>query len=675
MDLQYLKGVGEKRAALFAKLNVFSVEDLLELYPRSYIDLSSAYSTADAPVGMTCCVKAVVTQAPQAHYIRKNMILYKACAEDDAGRLDIVIFNNPYSAEKLKKGAELLFYGKVVSERLGEKKMTSPLVFSVDIDKKLIPVYPQTNGLTSAVIEKAVGNAINLHGDVLKDPLDEDMRLKYKLCHMRFAVESIHRPDSVSAVDAARRRLIFDEFLCLQLGMKLLRARKKEKTPCVFVKNYSDEFWGSLPFEPTGAQRRASDEIYADMSSEFPMSRLLQGDVGSGKTAVAAAACFNAVKNGYQAVIMAPTEILAQQHYKSISALYEGSGIKIELLTGSVKASVKKKEKERLLSGEINIVIGTHALLTDDVAFNKLGLVVTDEQHRFGVAQRASLISKGDNPHVLVMSATPIPRTLALIIYGELDISVLDEMPPGRQKISTYAVGSDKRERAYNYLKKHLDRGLQGYVVCPMVEEGENDLAAAVSYAEETAQGQLDRYSVGVLHGKMKPAEKERIMREFSEGKIQVLVSTTVIEVGVDVPNAAVMIIENAERFGLSQLHQLRGRVGRGKEQSSCILISDAKSETARKRLAVMCETCDGFRIADEDLRLRGAGDFFGKRQHGLPEFKLADMVQDSELLRLSGKAAREILERDSSLEKKENEELRRQVEKLFRNASEASMN
>ena len=460
----------------------------------------------------------------------------------------------------------------------------------------------------------------------------------------------------------------------MQTGMLLLRRKNKQKTDIVIHNDFTPLFIRSLPFELTNAQKRAVAQAVNDMKKGEPMNRLLQGDVGSGKTVVAAALMFSAAKNGFQSALMAPTEVLASQHFKTLSSMMP-EGIRLALLTGSSSAKEKREVKAALAKGEIDILIGTHAIITDDTVFRSLGLVVTDEQHRFGVRQRGALSKKGKRPHVLVMSATPIPRTLSLIIYGDLDISVIDELPKGRQKIKTYFVDSSYRKRVYAFVKKHLDRGLQGYIVCPLVEENESELVSAVKYAEEISKNEFASYRVALLHGKMKSKEKAKIMKAFSEGEIQLLVSTTVIEVGIDVPNAVVMVIENAERFGLSTLHQLRGRVGRGSVLSSCILISDAEGEAAKKRLEIMCATTDGFKIADEDLRLRGPGDFFGSRQHGLPTLRISGMLDDMVMLEETKKAALEIFESDPLLKSREHEKLRDCVIRLFKKTGQNALN
>ncbi|MBQ2676746.1 MAG: ATP-dependent DNA helicase RecG [Clostridia bacterium] len=671
--IENLSGIGPKRAALFRKMGVDNVGALLEFYPRMYEDWSKCYTVSSAPLDTQCCVKATVVTSVKEHRIRKGMTLYKCTATDGATNMLITIFNNKYAAAKLRAGEEFLFFGKV-GGNFNRKEMSSPQIEPVQ-SAVIRPIYRQTEGLNSNAIEAAVKQAVSLVGDKLTDPLCDDIRREYQLCHRRFAVERIHFPKTSEDVDVAKKRLVFEELLVLQLGMLRLKGRNRELTGANIVTDYSDEFLSKLPFEPTSAQRRAIKEAVADMQGKTPMNRLLQGDVGSGKTAVAAAIMYTCVKNGFQAAMMAPTEILAEQHCASLMKMMQGTKVRVMLLKGSTPAAEKRKINELLKSGEIDIIIGTHALIQNDVEFKNLGLVITDEQHRFGVAQRSALSLKGQNPHIYVMSATPIPRTLGLIMYGDLDISILDELPKGRQKIETYSVNSSYRQRAYAYVKKHLDEGRQGYIVCPMVEEGELDLVAAVKYYETLSKGEFKNYTVGLLHGKMKSAEKDQVMRAFKNGDIQLLVSTTVVEVGVDVPNAVIMVIENADRFGLSQLHQLRGRVGRGEHKSTCILISDAENEDAVRRLKVMCKTDNGFAIADEDLKLRGPGDFFGSRQHGLPELKIANIFTDMAVLKSAQRLAREIIKKDEMLTLPEHLGLRESVDKLFERAEQNSFN
>lgn len=669
INIRNLNGIGEKRAQLYQKLGITTVEELLRHYPRAYEDWSRVVPISSAPFGEICCIKATITNPCRTNYIRKGMTLYKTTASDGASQMKITLFNNKFLAEKLKEGEEFLFFGKA-GGTFTQREMVSPEIESIKNGLRIHPVYRQTDGLTSRMIENAVMQSMKYLNQPLSDPLPEHFRNTFQLCDLTFALKNIHFPDSQEALAQARRRLAFEELLMLQLGFIRFKRRNQQPTNIKIQTDYTGEFYAVLPFTPTQAQRRTVNEALSDMiSGTQPMSRLVQGDVGSGKTAVAATLCHTVIRNGYQAVMMAPTEILAAQHYQSLSGLLEKSGIRTALLTGLSSAAEKRKIKLALTEGEIDFIIGTHALLQDDVVFHNLGLVITDEQHRFGVAQRASLSAKGKNPHMLVMSATPIPRTLALIIYGDLDISILDELPPGRQPIATFAVGQDKHTRIYNYIKKFLNQGRQGYIVCPLIEDTGNELTAAQEYYTKLSEEVFQGYSLGLLHGKMKAAEKESIMDAFSKNEIQLLVSTTVIEVGVDVPNAVIIVIENAERFGLSQLHQLRGRVGRGKYPSTCILVSDAQNQQTLARLKIMTQTNDGFKIADEDLKLRGPGDFFGNRQHGLPDLKIADLYNDSDILHQTQTAAKELLIKDPELSLPKHAGLRQETEKLFSKA------
>ncbi len=665
IPINRLPGVGNKRSELFKRLGVDTVGALLRLYPRTYEDWSKPYLIGEAPENQICCIKAEYENAYPPARIRGNMTIFKLNVCDGFDRMMITFFNQKYSYDKIKKGGELLFYGSL--KRTGRMyEMISPAVADVEQGEIIHPVYPQTASLTSRQIENAVRNAVKMLPEKINDPIPKYILERFRLCTLEAAIKNIHFPKNEQALNEARKRLVFEELLILQLCMAGLKSGKRSITPYRIKKDFSDEFYSLLSFKPTNAQGRAVKECVSDMmNNPYPMNRLIQGDVGSGKTAVAAALCYTAVKNGLQCAFMAPTEILASQHFKSLSELFEKADINVTLLTGSVTASKKKKIYEMLKNGEIDIIIGTHAIISDSVEFGRLGLVITDEQHRFGVSQRSALISKGINPHILVMSATPIPRTLALMIFGDLDISVLDELPPGRQRVDTFLIDGAKRNRAYGFLKKHIDSGNQCYIVCPLAEQSDSGIVSAEEYTERLKKSILSEYRIELLHGKMKPSDKERIMTEFSEGRIDILVSTTVIEVGVDVPRATVMMIENAERFGLSQLHQLRGRVGRGKDKSYCILVSDIQKKSSVERLRVMCRTNDGFKIADEDLRLRGPGDFFGSRQHGLPELKLAGM-SDMASLEDTQLAARLILADDPELSKPEHRGLYIESRRLF---------
>ena len=675
-DIKYLKGVGERRAAMLSRLGVFDVNALVRLYPRVYEDWSRIKSINEAQIGEICCIKGIVGSPVRKSLIRKGLTLYKTEITDGSGIMGITIFNSRFAAEKLTEGDEFLFFGRV-GGNLYRKEMNSPEIEPSEGADRIRPIYPQTHGLNSKIIEKLVRTALTECRDELVDPIPLWLREKYCLMNLPDSLWNIHFPKSPDYLEEARRRLIFEELLILQLGLEKMRSQTQKNAGAIIERDFSEEYFSHLPFSPTGAQRRAVKEAMRDMMSGRQMNRLLQGDVGSGKTAVAAALVYSAAKNSMQSALMAPTEVLAEQHYKTFLKLFEGCGINVELLTGSDTAAQKRRKKEALKAGEIDLLIGTHAIIQSDVEFKSLALVITDEQHRFGVEQRNALGEKGENPHLYVMSATPIPRTLALIIYGELDISILDELPPGRQKIETYAVTSELRQRAYNYVKKHLDAGRQGYIICPLVDEGESDteLASAVKYADELQRGDFRGYTVGLMHGKMKSVDKKKVMESFSKGETQLLVSTTVIEVGVDVPNAVIMVIENAERFGLSQLHQLRGRIGRGQYKSTCILITDAKNDTAQRRMKVMETTTDGFKIADEDLRLRGPGEFFGSRQHGLPEMKIADMLEDRSTLEETQRAAREIIAHDPELSSPESVALKNEIQRLFDAVGSAGMN
>ena len=673
-DIQYLKGVGEKRAKLLKKLGVQTVGDLLHFYPRAYEDWSRVVSIADAPIGEVCCVRAIVDRKPIGARIRQGLTIFKTDVTDGQSIMQITIFNNKYLAEKLEAGGEYLFFGRVTGS-LWKKEMNTPLCEKAEGNMRIRPIYRQTEGMTSRSIERLVSAAFERCGGMCPETLPQWIRDKYCLCSVENSLHDVHFPPDMDYADHARRRLMFEELLTLTLGMRLMRTRSRAHSGYVCEKDETGDFIRQLPFRLTGAQNRAIRSIVADMARESPMNRLLQGDVGSGKTVVAAAAVYNAVQNGMQCALMAPTEILAMQHYETMCHFFAQCDLRVALLTGSTRAAEKKKIYAALQAGEIDLLVGTHALLTPDVTFRALGFVITDEQHRFGVEQRAALGEKGKDPHILVMSATPIPRTLALMIYGDLDVCVLDELPPGRKPVKTYAVTGEKRERALGYVRAHLDKGLQGYIVCPLVEEGDTPLAAAEEYAEMLRQGEFRDYSVGLLHGRMRPRAKEEVMRAFAAGEIRLLVSTTVIEVGVDVPNAVIMVIENAERFGLSQLHQLRGRIGRGQEASTCILVSDAQNEEAQKRLRIMTQTNDGFKIADADLQMRGPGDFFGARQHGLPEMKIADMLEQTQLVHEAGACAEHLLSVDPDLSAAEHRPLRIAVEKLFQGVGSAGMN
>ncbi len=673
-SVRYLKGVGEKRAGYFKKLDVETVWELLHFYPRSYLDFSSPAEIRSLTPGETYCIKAFVLFDPTENRIRKDLTIYKTAVSDGSGKLTVNIFNSAYQAKKLIENNEYFFIGKVTSG-LNGLEMANPTVKPANSDEPFSPIYPQTAGLNSALIGQAVKGAIRFFSELpSQDVIPDEVRRENQLCHELYAVKNIHFPSCAKDIEIARRRLIFEELFVLQTGMLVLRRKNRENTGVRMPEDYTGQFLSTLPFTLTGAQKKAVAAIAEDMKRDIPMNRLIQGDVGSGKTVVAAAVMYSAVRNGYQCAFMAPTELLAVQHRDTLQKMMP-DGIRVELLTGSVTAANKRKLKERIRNGEADIVVGTHALLTQDVEFSSLGLVVTDEQHRFGVRQRGLLSDKGENPHVLIMSATPIPRTLSLMIYGELDISIIDELPKGRKHIKTYCVDSSYKPRVYNFIKKHLDKGLQAYMVCPLVEQNESSRTAAADYAEKLQKTVFSGYSVGLLHGKMKPKEKKQVMQDFADGKIGLLVSTTVVEVGIDVPNAVLMVIEDADCFGLSQLHQLRGRVGRGSEQSYCVLISNSQGEKTKQRLVTLCQTDDGFEIADADLKIRGPGDFFGSRQHGLPKLRIADLLEDTVTLKKAQQAAKNVINEDETLSLPKNAALKKAVERLFSQTNSTALN
>ncbi len=673
-DIKYVKGVGDARKEKLKKLGIHNVKDLLYYFPRDYEDWSKIVPITEAPFGEQCCIKATVTIAPTGIKTKNGTMIFKASATDGRGILALTFFNNKYVVNQLFENEEYLFFGKINQNIIGGREMLSPRFVKASKNDKIRPVYRQTESLNSKSIETITANAFSMLKGGIEESLPEYLIKKYRLMPLDEALYNMHFPESDEALAGAKRRLIFEELLGLQLGLLYLKGRNRKNTSVQLTKDYTDEFCSYLPYSPTGAQMRCIAECAADMQENEPMNRLLQGDVGSGKTTVAAALIYNTVKNGYQCALMVPTEVLAEQHSKSLAKIFAGR-INIALLTGSVKASQKKMIKQGLADGSIDLVVGTHAIISDDVEFKKLGFVITDEQHRFGVNQRTALAKKGLNPHTLVMSATPIPRTLGLIIYGDLDISVIDELPKGRQPIETYCVTSDYHTRLYNFVKKHLDEGRQGYIICPLVEEGETQLIPAKEYAEKLQKNVFGNYSVGLLHGKMKPKDKDAVMRQFASGEIQLLVATVVVEVGIDVPNAAVMLIENAERFGLSQLHQLRGRIGRGQFKSTCVLISDAQNEESVKRLKVMCDTTDGFKIAEEDLKQRGPGDFLGSRQHGLPEMKIANIITDTKILYAAQKQAQDIILADPNLDFPEHKSVKKAVAEMFDRFEDVGIN
>ena len=665
--VRYLKGVGPKTAERFEKLGILTLSDLLCHYPRRYLDFSKPYSIAEAPADTECVVKAEVFAKPGGRILPGGRRMERITAGDDVSSLEITWFNNPYAAQKLELGQEYYFQGIVTGGML-RRQMVNPQV-RTDAQVKSSPfeaVYPQTEGLTSSAIAKCVRQLLP-HAELLPDPLPSEMLKKYRLLSKADAVRAIHCPATEEEAFAARRRLIYEELLVLQLGIGRMKNHGAASTGAPMKKADASPFWESLPFSPTGAQRRAVEEILTDMSGETSMNRLLQGDVGSGKTLVAAAAIWACIQAGYQAALLAPTEILASQHAENLNRLLSPFGMRVALLTGGMKAAARRTTLAAIRDDEADLIVGTHAILSEGVEFARLGLAVVDEQHRFGVRQRGLLAEKAANPHLLVMSATPIPRTLGLLMYGDLDISILDELPPGRKPVKTRCITGKKRADLYGFLDREIDSGRQVYIVCPAIEDaGGSGLNAVKSYYEDIAKAYLPDRRVGLMHGKLKPKEKAEVMDDFKSGRLDALVSTTVIEVGVDVPNATVMVIENAERYGLSALHQLRGRVGRGAAESWCFLVSDNASESVQKRLKFLCSTSDGFAVAQYDLETRGPGDFFGSRQHGLPTLQIADLMNDTRTLHAAQSEAVALLAEDPLLERPEHALLARQVEQMF---------
>ena len=665
--VRYLKGVGPKTAERFEKLGILTLSDLLCHYPRRYLDFSKPYSIAEAPADTECVVKAEVFAKPGGRILPGGRRMERITAGDDVSSLEITWFNNPYAAQKLELGQKYYFQGIVTGGML-RRQMVNPQV-RTDAQVKSSPfeaVYPQTEGLTSSAIAKCVRQLLP-HAELLPDPLPSEMLKKYRLLSKADAVRAIHCPATEEEAFAARRRLIYEELLVLQLGIGRMKNHGAASTGAPMKKADASPFWESLSFSPTGAQRRAVEEILTDMSGETSMNRLLQGDVGSGKTLVAAAAIWACIRAGYQAALLAPTEILASQHAENLNRLLSPFGMRVALLTGGMKAAARRTTLAAIRDDEADLIVGTHAILSEGVEFARLGLAVVDEQHRFGVRQRGLLAEKAANPHLLVMSATPIPRTLGLLMYGDLDISILDELPPGRKPVKTRCITGKKRADLYGFLDREIDSGRQVYIVCPAIEDaGGSGLNAVKSYYEDIAKAYLPDRRVGLMHGKLKPKEKAEVMDDFKSGRLDALVSTTVIEVGVDVPNATVMVIENAERYGLSVLHQLRGRVGRGAAESWCFLVSDNASESVQKRLKFLCSTSDGFAVAQYDLETRGPGDFFGSRQHGLPTLQIADLMNDTRTLHAAQSEAVALLAEDPLLERPEHALLARQVEQMF---------
>ena len=672
-----LKGIGPAKAKQFENLNIFTLRDLICHFPRGYEDRTRLVPIEKLEPDVPACFKAMVMNTPRTAHIRKGLDLTKVQVADHTGRLNLTFFNNKYAAEGLQYGKEYIFYGAVSGDFIGYN-MTNPVFEAMDstpvTTRRILPIYPLTAGLSNQVMLKTVRQALAVC-DAPAEILPEEVRQKYGILPAERAYAAIHEPASMTEAELAKKRLIFEEFFVFSAGLALMRTARAEKKTEAYANLDMGAFYGALPFTLTGAQQRAIDEILKDYRKGAPMNRLVQGDVGSGKTMVAAAAAYCAIQNGRQAALMAPTEILAEQHYQSLGRLLAPLGVRTELLTGSMTVKEKRLVRERIASGEAQLIVGTHALLSDTTSFQNLGIVITDEQHRFGVGQRAKLSAKGSDPHLLVMSATPIPRTLALLMYGDLDVSILDERPPGREDVDTFLVGESYRPRINAFIRKQVAEGHQCFIVCPAVEENEDlGIKAATVWAETLQKTVFPDLRIALLHGQMKGAEKEEAMASFARGEADVMVATTVIEVGVDVPNATLMIIEDADRFGLSQLHQLRGRVGRGKAKSYCILTSHNKNQETLMRLKALCKTTDGFKIAEEDLKLRGPGDFFGSRQSGLPAFRVADLSFDLAALKEAQQASAEWIDAYGASDLPEAVALRERIGDLFLRA-EGTMN
>ncbi len=672
-----LKGVGEVRAKQLAQLNIFTLRDLICHFPRGYEDRTKLVPIEKLEPDVPACFRAMVMNTPRTSHIRKGLDLTKVQVADSTGRLNVTFFNNRFAAQQLEYGREYIFYGAVSGDFIGYS-MTNPVFEAPESQpvttRRILPIYPLTAGLTNAALLRLVQQALAVCG-LPEEILPAEVREKYGILPAERAYFAIHEPNSMAEAELAKKRMIFEEFFVFSAGLALMRAARKEKKTEPYTDFDMAPFYDSLPFTLTGAQSRAVGEILADFRRGIPMNRLVQGDVGSGKTMVAAAAAYCAARNGAQTALMAPTEILAEQHFASLSALFVPLGVSVTLLTGSMTGKQKKDVRERIAAGEVQVVIGTHALLSESTRFDNLGLVITDEQHRFGVGQRSRLSAKGEDPHLLVMSATPIPRTLALILYGDLDVSILDELPPGREPVDTFLVGESYRPRINAFIRKQVAEGHQCFVVCPAVEENEElGIKAASVWAETLQQTVFPDLRIALLHGQMKGAEKEAAMASFARGEADVMVATTVIEVGVDVPNATLMVIEDADRFGLSQLHQLRGRVGRGKAKSYCILTTHNRNPETLQRLKALCKTTDGFKIAEEDLRLRGPGDFFGSRQSGLPAFRVADLGCDLAAMKDAQQASADWIDAYGASDTPEAKALRQRIGDLFAR-SEGTMN
>ena len=672
-----LRGVGPARAKQFENLNIRTLEDLICHFPRGYEDRTRLVTIDKLQVDVPACFRAMVMNTPRTAHVRKGLDITKVQVADHTARLSLTFFNSRYVSENLHYGQEYIFYGAVSGDFIGYN-MTNPVFEAPDSQpvatRRVLPIYPLTAGLNNGAVLKAVRQALAVC-DTPAEILPAGLREKYGILPAEEAYRAIHEPRDMAEAEAAKKRLIFEEFFVFSAGLSLMRAARADKKCPPYENTNLTPFYGALPFQLTGAQQRCIAQILEDFRRGAPMNRLVQGDVGSGKTMVAAAAAYCAVTNGRQAAMMAPTEILAEQHYGSLSKLLTPLGIRVGLLTGSLTPKNKALVRERIAAGELDLVVGTHALVTDKTVFADLGLVITDEQHRFGVGQRSKLSAKGEDPHLLVMSATPIPRTLALLMYGDLDVSILDELPPGRQAVDTFLVNESYRPRINNFIRKHAANGNQIYVVCPAVEETDGmSLKSATEWAETLQTAVFPDQRVALLHGQMKGAEKEAVMARFARGEADILVATTVIEVGVDVPNATLMIVEDADRFGLSPPLQLRGRVGRGQDKSYCIPTSQNRNTETLGRLKAFCKTTDGFKIAQEDLKMRGPGDFFGSRQSGLPTFRVASLGSDMETLTVAQQASKDWIERHGADDTPEAKALRARIQILFER-SEGTMN
>ena len=678
-DIRFIKGVGETRARALEKLHIRTLGDLISYYPRRWEDRTRLFPIRELPEGEYACCRAMLAQEPTAHRVPGGQTLVKVRAVDEGGVLDITFFHQEYRKSSLHRGETYIFYGRAEGGGI-RRRMVNPLLEregSQQLTGRIMPVYPLTAGITQIMMAKAVRQGLDECGDLPEDVLPDEIRQAHHLCYAGFALENIHFPGSPEALDTARRRLVFEELFLLSCGLSLLRQRRESVRGLPCRETDMSDFYAALPFALTAAQRRAIGDAVGDMASGRPMNRLCQGDVGSGKTMVAAACVWFAARSGWQSALMAPTEILARQHYENLAPLFARFGLRCALLTGSTPARERRAILEGLQGGDITLCIGTHALLTEDVTYGALGLVITDEQHRFGVDQRSALSRKGSSPHLLVLSATPIPRTLALIIYGDLDVSIIDELPPGRQPVDTFVVGERYRLRLNAFIRKQVAEGHQVFVICPLVGEDDDlpdERKAVTAYARQLQEKTFPDLRVAVLHGRMKPKEKEKVMASFAAGESDILVSTTVVEVGVDVPNATLMVVENADRFGLSQLHQLRGRVGRGSSKSYCILTTHNRNPETLQRLKALCKTTDGFKIAEEDLRLRGPGDFFGSRQSGLPAFRVADLGCDLAAMKDAQQASADWIDAYGASDTPEANALRQRIGDLFAR-SEGTMN